>query len=163
MKDIFSFFFFFFFWGFPELIHINWWIYWSNKCCSSLIFIYLSLVLFLSTSDNGTEWWVEAMCYGLLFAKFEPESRKVKREQRWLFSILQDRQAPEIEHKSKAVQLTWIATLRVEGICQLGLPLGLVCSPKPFHQPAAAEMGGGGWWWERTCWVLLEVGVGTSL
>lgn len=80
------------------------------------------------------------MCYGLLFAKFEPESRKVKGEQKWLFSVLQDRWAPEIKHKSKVVQLTHIATLRVRGICQLGLPLGLVCFPKHFREPAAAEM-----------------------
>lgn len=85
MKEIFFLFFpFFFSWGFPEINNINCWIYWSNTSSFSLIFIYLSLVFFLSTSNDGTERWVDAMCCGLLFAKFEPESRKVKREQRWL-------------------------------------------------------------------------------
>ena len=80
---------------------------------------------------------------GCYLLNLSPKAGK-GREQRPLSSVLQDRQAPETKHKSEVVQLTQTATLRVEGICQLGLPLGLVCSPKHFHEPASAKMGGWG-------------------
>jgi len=57
------------------------------------------------------------MCYLL---NFDPKSREVKREQRQLSGILQDRWAPEMKHKTKVVQLTQITTLRVKGIFSCG-------------------------------------------
>lgn len=67
-------------WCFLKLIYINWWIYWCDTCSSS-IFIYLSLASFFITINEGTEGWVDAICYGLLFAKSGTKSRKVKSKQ----------------------------------------------------------------------------------
>lgn len=68
-------------WCFLKLIYINWWIYWCDTCSSSLIFIYLSLASFYITINEGTEGWVDAICYGLLFAKSGTKRRKVKSKQ----------------------------------------------------------------------------------
>lgn len=98
---------------------------------------------------------------GIIFAKLEPESGKVKRDQRQLSNVLQYRCGPEIKYKSKVVLLNQIPSLGVEDICQLSCP-GACLPSKALPQTSCCKNGRWGWWWGRTCRILLEVRVSSS-